>query len=213
MGFQSPSCLKETVTRRFLPWSCTYRMMFPRTPYSGTMQGSAWFWPWSDLRNIFQSADGTLRQGWLLRKARGGAESPKDRRKSRSWFFISSTWEKPLTSAQAANANTSLTGGVMLCVFCLRLSTVGFVSSANDLCAQLQRSAQSRPLRDKAENRGGGSQIQARTSETIPEVGPASWMRLFSMCSSCGPCSCVCKVALNPLHRCFLLLLRTVCSP
>lgn len=120
----SSNQLNETFTRGFLPWSCTYRMMFPRTPYSGTVQGSLRVWLFSDLWNILQSADGTLRHGWLLRKARGRAESPKDRRKSRSWFFISSTWERPLTSKQAANANTSLPGGVMLCVFCLGLSTL-----------------------------------------------------------------------------------------
>lgn len=112
----------QTFTRPFLPWSCTYRMMFPRTPYSGTTQGSLRIWPISDLWNILQSADGTLRHGWLFLEGRGGAESPKDRRKSRSWFFNSSTCERPCTSKQAANANTSLI--TMLCVLCLGSSIV-----------------------------------------------------------------------------------------
>lgn len=122
--FHSSNHLNEALTRRFLPWSCTYRMMFPRTPYSGTVHGSLRAWSFSDLWNILQSADGTLRHGWLLREARGRALSPKDRRKSRSCFFISSTWDKPLPSKQAANANTSLISGVMLRVLPLGLSTV-----------------------------------------------------------------------------------------
>lgn len=125
-SFHSFSTENETFARRFLPWSCTYRMMLPRTPYSGTVHGSLRVWPFSDLWNILQSADGTLRHGWLLRKARGREESPKDRRKSRSWFLISSTCERPLTSKQAASATTSLRVGIMFCPACfwLGLSTV-----------------------------------------------------------------------------------------
>lgn len=62
-SFHSFSIENETCPRRFLPWSCTYRMMLPRTPYSGTVQGSLLVWPFSDLWNILQSADGTLRHG------------------------------------------------------------------------------------------------------------------------------------------------------
>lgn len=103
-------------------------MMLPRTPYSGTVQGSLRVWPFSDLWNILQSADGTLRHCWLSRKARGRAESPRERRKSRSWVLISSTCERPLASKQAANATTSLIVCIMFCAgvffFWLGLSTV-----------------------------------------------------------------------------------------
>lgn len=101
-------------------------MMLPRTPYSGTVQGSLRVWPFSDLWNILQSADGTLRHCWLPRKARGRAESPKERSKSRSWVLISSTCERPLASKHAANATTSVIVCIMFCAgfFPPGLSTV-----------------------------------------------------------------------------------------
>lgn len=82
-------------------------MMFPRTPYSDTVQGSlSWAWMLSDLRNIFQSAEGTRRRGWWLPAGRGGPESPRERRKSRSWLFISSTCEGAHTQSKHAASST-----------------------------------------------------------------------------------------------------------
>lgn len=109
-----------------LPWSCTYRMMLPRTPYSDTVQGSlSWAWMLSDLRNILQSAEGTRRRCWLLPAGRGRPESPRELRKSRSWLFISSTCERAHTPRRDAAKSTR---GV-ICGLILRLDSAQFCSS------------------------------------------------------------------------------------
>lgn len=103
-------CWVRTISALSLPWSCTYRMMLPRTPYSDTVQGSpSRDWVFSELRNILQSADGTWRRAWWPPAGRGRSESPRELRRRRSRVSVSSTRERASTPAnQAANRTTAV---------------------------------------------------------------------------------------------------------